>query len=50
MAFETTRPLALEEGIFVAMSNGAAVTVAIQVARTISKGTIVVILLGRGDR
>jgi len=48
MAFETTRRLALEEGIFVGMSNGAAD--AMQVARIISKGTIVIILPDRGDR
>jgi len=50
MAFETTRRLALEEGIFVGMSSGAAVAGAMQVARIISKGTIVVILPDRGDR
>ncbi len=49
-AFETTRRLALEEGIFVGMSSGAAVAGAMQVAKIISKGTIVVILPDRGDR
>jgi S-sulfo-L-cysteine synthase (O-acetyl-L-serine-dependent) len=49
-AFETTRLLATHEGIFVGMSSGAAVAGAMQVARQMEKGTIVVILPDRGDR
>ncbi|MBM4024271.1 MAG: cysteine synthase family protein [Planctomycetes bacterium] len=49
-AFETTRLLAAREGIFVGMSSGAAVAGALQVARRMSEGTIVVILPDRGDR
>jgi cysteine synthase B len=49
-AFETTRRLAVEEGIFVGMSSGAAVEGAIQLARRISSGTIVTLLPDRGDR
>jgi cysteine synthase B len=50
LAFETTRKLALEEGIFAGMSSGAAVAGALQIARDMSSGTIVVILPDRGDR
>ena len=49
-AFETTRTLSTCEGIFVGMSSGAAVAGALQIARDINSGTIVVILLDRGDR
>jgi S-sulfo-L-cysteine synthase (O-acetyl-L-serine-dependent) len=49
-AFETTRLLATHEGIFVGMSSGAAVAGAMQIARQMDKGTIVVILPDRGDR
>lgn len=49
-AFDTTRKLALREGIFAGMSSGAAVTGALQIARDMSSGTIVVILPDRGDR
>ena len=49
-AFETTRRLALEEGIFVGMSSGAAVAGAIRLACRISSGTIVALLPDRGDR
>ena len=49
-AFETTRMLALKEGLFLGMSSGAAVAGALHVASKISKGTIVVILPDRGDR
>jgi len=49
-AFETTRLLAAHEGIFVGMSSGAAVAGALQVARRMTQGTIVVILPDRGDR
>jgi len=49
-AFETARQLATMEGLFVGMSSGAAVAGAIEVARQMTSGTIVVILPDRGDR
>ena len=49
-AFETTRRLALREGIFVGMSSGAAMCGALRMAEELRKGTIVVILPDRGDR
>jgi cysteine synthase B len=49
-SFETTRLLATREGLFVGMSSGAAVTGAIQIAKAMDAGTIVVILPDRGDR
>jgi cysteine synthase B len=49
-AFDTTRKLALQEGIFAGMSSGAAVAGALRMAEEIGKGTIVVILPDRGDR
>ena len=49
-AFETTRLLAANEGIFVGMSSGAAVAGALTIAHQMMRGTIVVILPDRGDR
>jgi len=49
-AFETTRLLAANEGIFVGMSSGAAVAGALTIAQQMTRGTIVVILPDRGDR
>jgi cysteine synthase B len=49
-AFETTRKLALREGLFVGMSSGAAMCGALRMAEKLKKGTIVVILPDRGDR
>jgi cysteine synthase B len=49
-AFNTTRRLALEEGLFVGMSSGAAMWAAIKKASELRDGTIVVILPDRGDR
>jgi cysteine synthase B len=49
-AFETTRLLAADEGIFVGMSSGAAVAGALRVADKMDSGTIVAILPDRGDR
>ncbi len=49
-AFEVTRLLAQKEGIFVGTSSGAAAAAALQIARKIDHGTIVVILPDRGDR
>lgn len=50
IAFETTRLLAVREGIFVGMSSGAAVAGALQAARDMDSGTVVVLLPDRGDR
>jgi cysteine synthase B len=49
-AFETTRLLALKEGVFVGMSSGAAVAGALRIAKDMSSGTIVVILPDGGER
>jgi cysteine synthase B len=49
-AFEMTRRLAREEGLFVGMSSGAAVVAALQVAREMTAGTVVVLICDRGDR
>jgi cysteine synthase B len=49
-AFTMTRRLALEEGLFVGMSSGAAMWVAVKKATEMKDGTIVVILPDRGDR
>jgi len=49
-AFETARRLALEEGIFVGMSSGAAMAGALKVAQDMASGIIAVLLPDRGDR
>ncbi len=49
-AYNTTRWLALTQGIFVGMSSGAAVYGAIQAAKDLDSGTVVCILPDRGDR
>jgi cysteine synthase B len=49
-AFETSRRLAVGEGIFAGMSSGAAVYGALQVAKGMKSGTVVTILPDRGDR
>ena len=50
-AFETTRDLAVREGMFCGISSGAAMWGAIQVARDLPRGsTVVVIFPDRGDR
>jgi cysteine synthase B len=49
-AFQTTRRLALEEGLFVGMSSGAAAYAAVKTAEAMESGTLVVILPDRGDR
>jgi S-sulfo-L-cysteine synthase (O-acetyl-L-serine-dependent) len=49
-AFEVTKLLAQKEGIFVGTSSGAAAAAALQIARSIDNGNIVVILPDRGDR
>jgi cysteine synthase B len=49
-AFAITRELAVREGLFVGMSSGAAVWGALEMAKRMDKGTVVVILPDRGDR
>ncbi|UCE98386.1 MAG: cysteine synthase family protein [Dehalococcoidia bacterium] len=49
-AFEMARLLAMNEGLFVGMSSGAAVSAALAIAKDINYGTIVVILPDKGDR
>lgn len=49
-AFETARRLAREEGIFSGMSSGAAVHVALEKAREMEEGVIVVIIPDGGER
>ncbi len=49
-AFEMTRRLAREEGLFVGMSSGAAMAIARKEAQAISEGTIVVIFPDNGER
>jgi len=49
-AFDMARDLAVKEGLFVGMSSGAAVSGAVEVAKQMTSGTIVVILPDRGDR
>ncbi|MGB9822761.1 PLP-dependent cysteine synthase family protein [Thermodesulfovibrio sp.] len=49
-AFDTTRRLAIREGVFVGMSSGAAMHVALKKASELRSGVIVVILPDRGDR
>ena len=49
-AYRMSRLLAVNEGIFVGMSSGAAVDGALKVAKKMESGIIVVILTDRGDR
>lgn len=49
-AYEMARQLALKEGIFVGMSSGAAMVAACDQVKTMSSGTIVVILPDGGER
>ena len=49
-AFEITRQIIEKEGIFVGMSSGAALYAAIEVAKKIESGTIVVIFADRGEK
>ena len=50
-AFDATRALATQEGLFVGMSSGAAVAGALKAAEEMSPGsTLVVLLPDRGDR
>ena len=49
-AYETSRLLAREEGLFVGMSSGAAAYVALQLAKELPRGVIVVMLPDGGER
>ena len=49
-AYETSRLLAREEGLFVGMSSGAAAYVALQLAKQLQSGVVVVILPDGGER
>jgi cysteine synthase B len=49
-AFDTTRMLAVKEGIFVGMSSGAAMHIALRKSSELKEGVIVVIFPDRGDR
>ena len=49
-AFELTRQIAREEGIFAGMSSGAALFAALKVASEIESGTIVTIFPDRGEK
>ncbi|MFO7750795.1 MAG: cysteine synthase, partial [Desulfobacteraceae bacterium] len=49
-AFETARRLAREEGLFVGMSSGAAMAVALKEAERMISGTLVVIFPDSGER
>ena len=49
-AFEASRMLARKEGIFVGMSSGAAMAVALKIARKMKQGRIVVIFADGGER
>lgn len=49
-AYETARQLAIHEGIFVGMSSGAAMFAALNEAKSLKSGRIVVLLPDRGDR
>ena len=49
-AFETARQLAAHEGIFVGISSGAALAIALKLAKQMKKGTIVALMPDRGDR
>ena len=49
-AFEMARRIVAEEGIFVGMSSGAAMLAALEVAKDLDSGVIVVILPDRGEK
>jgi cysteine synthase B len=50
IAYEMTRQIVKQEGIFVGMSSGAAMFAAIEIARQIESGVIVTILPDRGEK
>ena len=49
-AYETARKLAKQEGIFVGMSSGAAMFVALQKVRELKNGLVVVLLPDGGEK
>ncbi|MEW6571923.1 MAG: cysteine synthase family protein [Nitrospirota bacterium] len=49
-AFDTTRMLAVKEGIFAGMSSGAAMHIALRKSSELTEGFLVVLLPDRGDR
>jgi cysteinyl-tRNA synthetase len=49
-AYLTSRMLAKKEAVFVGMSSGAAMAVALEVAKTMTRGRIVVIMADGGER
>jgi len=49
-AYEMARQIVKNEGIFVGMSSGAAMYAAVEIAKKIESGTIVVILPDRGEK
>jgi len=49
-AYEMTRQIVNQEGIFVGMSSGAAMYAAVEIARQITSGIIVVIFPDRGEK
>jgi cysteine synthase B len=49
-AYEMTRQIVLKEGIFVGMSSGSAMYAAVEIAKQIESGTIVVIFPDRGEK
>jgi cysteine synthase B len=49
-AYETSRQIVRNEGIFVGMSSGAAMYAALEIARQIDSGTIAVIFPDRGEK
>ena len=49
-AFDMTRRLAVEEGLFAGISSGANVAGAVRLAKDMDSGTIVTIICDRGDR
>ena len=49
-AYEMTRQIVSQEGIFVGMSSGAAMYAAVEIAKQIKSGTIVVIFPDRGEK
>jgi cysteine synthase B len=50
VAYEMTRQIVKQEGIFVGMSSGAAMYAAIEIAKRIGSGVIVTILPDRGEK
>jgi cysteine synthase B len=49
-AFDMTRQIVKKEGIFVGMSSGAAILAAVEIAKKIEKGNIIVIFPDRGEK